>query len=208
MVALLRQHLQRANQCMKATADAHRSDRTFSVGDWVFLKLQPHVQRSVVICSNPKLAFRYFGPFQVQRVGAVSYKLLLPESSSIHQVLHVSQLRSALLPATFALRALPADPSPSPMPEVVLEHRLYQRGGSSRQQVLVRWTGQSDDLATWEDKDELRHHFPQAPAWGQAASQGGRSVTTRPPATSSPGPRRTGRLRRPNPLLASEEWAQ
>lgn len=30
----------------------------------------------------------------------------------------------------------------------------------------------SEDLATWEDSESLRQHFPAAPAWGQAVSQG------------------------------------
>ena len=70
MTALLRQHLHRANNRMKLFADGKRSDRSFQVGDWVYLKLQPYVQTTLAIRANAKLAFRFFGPFLVeQKVG-------------------------------------------------------------------------------------------------------------------------------------------
>lgn len=43
MTQLLRQHLNRAQQVMKTQADKKHSFRSFQVGDWVFLKLQPYV---------------------------------------------------------------------------------------------------------------------------------------------------------------------
>jgi hypothetical protein len=45
-----------------------------------------------------KLAPRYIGPYKVlKRVGAVAYRLDLPEEmSDIHSVFHVSQLRRCL----------------------------------------------------------------------------------------------------------------
>lgn len=84
MQQLLQQHLNRAQQQMKAQADKKRSFREFSVGDWVYLKLQPYIQTSVARRASHKLAFRYFGPFQgLDRVGAVAYRLQLPTSSAI-----------------------------------------------------------------------------------------------------------------------------
>jgi hypothetical protein len=47
---------------------------------------------------------------------------------------------------------------------------------------LIQWTGLPAALATWEDVEALRQHFPHAPAWGQAGSQqGGMSVTHHQP---------------------------
>ena len=97
MQQLVQQHLARAQQRMKSQADKNRVERQFSVGDMVFLKIQPYVQSSLAPRANQKLAFRFFGPFLVvAKVGAVAYKLGLPSSSSVHPVFHISQLKKAI----------------------------------------------------------------------------------------------------------------
>jgi hypothetical protein len=81
---------------MKTQADKKRYERHFNVGDPVFLKLQPYMQNSLVDRTNLKLAFRYFGPYTViKKVNDVAYELLLPASSSIHPLFHISQLKLA-----------------------------------------------------------------------------------------------------------------
>jgi hypothetical protein len=101
MQHLIKHNLARAQQRMKYQADKHRQERRFEVGDWVYVKLQPYVQMSVVRRSNQKLSYKYFGPFLIlQQVGPVAYKLQMPETSQIHPVIHVSQLKKALSPDT------------------------------------------------------------------------------------------------------------
>jgi hypothetical protein len=173
VTAVPRQQLLRVQQKMKASADKQRIFREFAVDDMVFLKLQPYIQNSVVLRSNQKLAYKYYGPFCVlARVGKVAYRLELPEHSKIHPVIHVSQLKKVIGPHVQVHQNLPdADPCLQ-VPFKVLQRRICRRGASTVSQVLVQWSGMSEELATWEDSEALRQHFPAAPAWGQAVSQG------------------------------------
>lgn len=96
MLAAVRHHLHRAQQHTKHQADKRRSERSFSVGDSVYLKLQPYVQSSLAPRSHQKLSFKYFGPYVVlERFGSVAYKLDLPPSSLVHPIFHVSLLKPA-----------------------------------------------------------------------------------------------------------------
>jgi hypothetical protein len=212
MQDLIHQHLIRSQQRMKRQADKNRTERSFAVGDWVYLKLQPYVQSSVLPRANHKLSFKYFGPYQItDSVGKVAYRLALPAASKIHPVVHVSQLKLAAgykgpVPAT-----LPTDFPEFAIPIQVLQTRGITKGHRFVQQVLVEWSGLPRDLATWEDLEALRQCFPFAPAWGQAGFQGGGNVTPLPPSSSpqkQPGRREPGRReRRPNVRLVGPEWA-
>uniref|UniRef100_A0A8R7PHM6 Integrase catalytic domain-containing protein n=1 Tax=Triticum urartu TaxID=4572 RepID=A0A8R7PHM6_TRIUA len=108
MQQVLAEHLHQARNIMKSQADKKRSDRSFVVGDSVFVKLQPYVQKTVARRSNHKLSFRYFGPYKIIRiVNPVAYELELPAGAKVHPVFHVSQLRRALSPATPVETTLP-----------------------------------------------------------------------------------------------------
>lgn len=40
--------------------------------------------------------------------------------------------------------------------------------------MLLKWSSDSEELATWEDLEAVKQKFPRAPAWGQAGpKQGG-----------------------------------
>jgi hypothetical protein len=101
----------------------------------------------------------------------VAYRLLLPASSAIHPVFHVSQLKKMVSPRRAVSSTLSDSASLYQVPEAVLDSRMINKRGVEVQQVLVKWSHMSQELATWEDKEALRQRFPAAPAWGQAGSQ-------------------------------------
>lgn len=159
-------------------ADKKRQDCSFAISDQVLLKLQPYTQSSVANRPYPKLAKKYFGPYRVlEKIGNVAYHLDLPDGSLIHNVFHISQLKPFtadyspvydVLPVTTDLEAAAA------VPQTMVERRLVRKGNSAIPQVKVTRSGLPASTTTWEDYQVLKQRFPDAPAWGQAASQGGK----------------------------------
>ncbi|GJS60183.1 putative mitochondrial protein [Tanacetum coccineum] len=69
-IQMLKFHLSRSQNKMKQQADKRRSDKVFQVGNWVFLKLQPHRQVSIRQGKQNKFSPKCFGPFQVlEKIG-------------------------------------------------------------------------------------------------------------------------------------------
>lgn len=220
MTKLLEQHLIRIKQRMKSQADKKRTERHFEVGDKVFLRLQPYIQSSVAPRSSYKLSFRFYGPFEIEeKIGTVAYKLQLPPSSMIHPIFHVSQLKRAVSAETHVHSPLPMEPPAFQVPEHILARRWCRQGAVPVSQVLVRWTGMPDTLATWENLLDVQRRFPSAPAWGQAVPQGERDVTDpstgagsqhhkQRPEHLTPEPRRSKRERREATRYADKDWVK
>ena len=81
---------------MKTHADESRSERTFQIGDMVFLKLQPYRQTSLSKGPVPKLSPKFYGLFRVvDKIGKVAYQLELPSYAQIRDIFHVSLLKKA-----------------------------------------------------------------------------------------------------------------
>ena len=162
MLLMLKFHLSRAQHRMKQFTDQHRTDRSFELGDFVYVKLQPYRQRSVVVRSNQKLAPKYFGPYKViDSCGSVAYKLELPGGSQIHPVFHVSQLKEAVgnVETTTVLPSVISDVLIKE-PERILERKMVKRQGRAATKVLIKWLNQPEDEATWEFLFDVEKRFP------------------------------------------------
>jgi len=147
---LIQQHLARAKDRMKRQADKKRSERQFQVGDMVFVKIQPYIQSTLAPRSNQKLSYKYYGPFEIiSKIGTVAYKLLLPPTTTVHPVFHVSQLKAAVLPGTIVIPSLPSATDISRVPEEILQTRTVPSPSGSTEQVLIRWSGWDEAMATW-----------------------------------------------------------
>jgi hypothetical protein len=96
-VAEIREKLKATQSRQKGNADKKRREVSFSPSHFAYLKVSP-IRGTRRFQVYAKLAPRYIGPYKVlKRVGAVAYRLELPEEmSDIHPVFHVSQLRRCL----------------------------------------------------------------------------------------------------------------
>ena len=65
VLQLLKDNLTLVQNRMKQQANQHRSERSFEVGDWVFLRLQPYKQMSLKIYKKDnKLSPKYYGAYK------------------------------------------------------------------------------------------------------------------------------------------------
>jgi hypothetical protein len=76
ILKLLKENLQTSQNRQKISADKHRIERSFEVGDLVFLRLQPYRQSSLKKSGAEKLKPRFYGPYRImRRLGNIVYKL-------------------------------------------------------------------------------------------------------------------------------------
>lgn len=125
---------------------------------------------------HPKLAARYYGPYLVlKQIGAVAFKLQLPEQSRIHPVFHMSQLKKAV--GTKLVEAVLPDELQEEAvvyePQSILGDRVITQYGEQVAQVLVHWKGKSPEEATWEEVSTLTSHFPDSNLEDKVSFEGG-----------------------------------
>ena len=162
-ITMLKFHMEKAQQRMKAQADKHRTDREYAMRDLVYVKLQPYRQFSVAQRLNHKLAPKFFGPFPiVSRIGSVAYRLQLPLTSKIHPVFYISQLRKHVgpYPLQCTLPELDAQGLIAAEPVAVLDRKLGKKGNHAVVYVLIQWSTGSKEDATWELYTEMEKHLP------------------------------------------------
>lgn len=161
---VLKFHLERAQNRMSQYANSHRSARSFSIGSYVYLKLQPYRQFTLRRNAYHKLSPKYYGPFKVTDcIGSAAYQLELPPTAGIHNVVHVSQLKLCPNPASVLATPLPVVPVPNQPrgePKDILDRKMVKRGRLPVTKVLVKWKGFPAELATWEFYYDLLEEFP------------------------------------------------
>jgi len=87
-----KKHLLAAQNRQKSYADTKRREISFDVGTQVLLNTS---NIKLKMPGARKLLPRWIGPFKVvKKVGKVAYKLELPETLKIHDVFHISLLKS------------------------------------------------------------------------------------------------------------------
>ncbi|GJU28205.1 hypothetical protein Tco_1166826, partial [Tanacetum coccineum] len=96
-VVLIKEKLKEARDHQKSFVNFRRKPLESEVGDHVLLKVSPW-KGVVRFRKKGKLAPRYVGPFEIlERIGLVAYRLrLLEELNSVHDTVHVSNLKKCL----------------------------------------------------------------------------------------------------------------
>jgi hypothetical protein len=96
-VHMVRENLRVAQSRQKSYADHRRTELSFEVRDFVYLKVSP-VRGLCHFRLCGKLALRFIGPFKISdKRGEVAYQLELPpQLLDVHDVFHVSQLKKYL----------------------------------------------------------------------------------------------------------------
>ena len=163
VLQLLKDNLVLAQNRMKQQADQHRSERSFDVGDWVFLRLQPYKQMSLKQAKKDnKLSPKYYGSYKVlQKVGTMAYKLELPAASRLHPVFHVLGLKKVIgnkIPVQKIFPKLDEEGKIILEPEVVIETRTRKLRNRSISEYLIKWKNLSAEDSTWEDENFMQKY--------------------------------------------------
>ncbi|KAB2631036.1 S ribonuclease [Pyrus ussuriensis x Pyrus communis] len=165
-VQVIKSNLKAAQDRQKSLADRNATDRTYEVGDWVFLKLSPW--RGVVrFGKKGKLSPRYIGPYVVtERVGEVAYRLELPpELARVHNVFHVSMLRHYVADPSHVIPPQPLEINPDltydEEPVTILDWKEKVLRNKTVNLVKVLWRNHSVEEATWETEDRMRDLYPR-----------------------------------------------
>jgi len=140
--------------------DKHRVDRTFEVGDLVYLRLQPYRQASIKRSGEDKLQPHYFGHYRIStKIGVIAYELELPLGNKIHNVFHVSCLKKSLGQHIRPIEVLtPMDEEEKLVLilEEILEVQKKRLRNQSIKEYLIRWKDLPIEDATWEKEHVAR----------------------------------------------------
>jgi hypothetical protein len=174
-LADVKYRLEQAQAVQKLYYDKHHRKVSYSVGDWVLLRLRHRPVASLSQTTKGKLQPRFFGPYRVSElINDVAVRLELPPRAKLHDVFHVGLLKKWVGDPPTTPPPLPNihHGAVEPEPEQVVRARMAR----GVRQVLVQWKGQSAASATWEDLDSFRDKFPHFQLEDELLVEGGRDV--------------------------------
>jgi hypothetical protein len=160
-----RQRLKEAQDRQKSYADPHRTDRSYEVGDQVFIRFRPN-KSTIWFRKGTKLSPQFTQPFRIQeKIGPVAYRLVLPPHlHKTHNVFHVSILHHYVVDESHKLNWKEFQVSDvgtlTVEPLRILDRRVRQLRNRLVDQVKVQWDKYSQGSATWEDTETLRRDYP------------------------------------------------
>ncbi|KAL4368757.1 hypothetical protein GQ457_05G021250 [Hibiscus cannabinus] len=149
----------------KAYADSKRRYIRYEFRDKVFLKVSPW-NKVLRFGKKGKLSPRYIGPIEViEKVGSVAYRLALPpEFDKIHNVFHVSMLRSYRSDPSHVLEPeeVELDSNLLYKEELVqnFDREVKRLRNKNVSLVNALWINYKVEEATWESEETMRTQYP------------------------------------------------
>eukprot|EP00253_Pinus_taeda_P018804 PITA_18804 len=132
VLQLLKDTLVLAQNRMKQQVDQHRIERSFDVGDWVFLRLQPYKEMSLKQAKKDnKLSPKYYGTYKV--IGdKLPVQTIFPKLDEEGKIILE--------------------------PEAVKETRTRQLRNRSISEYLIKWKNLSAEDSAWEDENFMQKY--------------------------------------------------
>ncbi|MCO5559340.1 hypothetical protein L7F22_012937 [Adiantum nelumboides] len=163
----IRKDIQAAQGRQKHYVDKDRSERTYKLGDKVSLRVKPK-RSNLSLGKFKKLSPRYCGPYEIIKViSDQAYKLRLSQNLKVHDVFHVSLLKSYVPNPKQILDAeqivVPAQGVLELQLDYILETREMKVRNRSIIEHLVKWKDFLEEDATWEDEITLQKNYPDLP---------------------------------------------